>query len=177
MIEAICEKEKVLMTRLIAERLRGFIIAFGISSLPMGAPAQELSALPPELAQKVEQAVAACADFENGMLSLKHGAVHRIDLDGDLGKDWVLDEAGLVCSSAISLFCGSGGCLSHFLVDGHIASLLNQGWSIVTFGPHRTLLADVHGTQCDGINPTPCVTASVWDSDQSIWRSANAQWE
>ena len=163
--------------RLIALRLSGFLFAFAFSLLPIKGHAQELSELPTPLAQKVEQADKACADFEGGVLSLEHGAVHRIDLDGDLGKDWVLDEAGLVCSSAISLFCGSGGCLSHFLVDGHIASLLNQGWSMVTFGPHRTLLADVHGSQCDGINPTPCVTASVWDSDQSIWRSANAQWE
>ncbi|WP_162798521.1 hypothetical protein [Sulfitobacter sp. SK012] len=67
--------------------------------------------------------------------------------------------------------------MSHFLIEDHVATQLNQGWEMATIGPYRVLLADVHGTQCGGINPTPCFTASVWDADESVWRSAGAEWE
>jgi hypothetical protein len=137
----------------------------------------DLSELPPPFLEKIELAQDMCADFENGTFSLEWGAVVRADLDGDLDTDWVLNESGFACSSAPSLYCNTGGCLSHFLIGQEIQSLLNRGWNIVTFGPDRVLLADVHGSQCGGINPTPCTVASIWDSEATRWRSAGAKWE
>ena len=67
--------------------------------------------------------------------------------------------------------------MSHFLVCDVIGSLLNQGWDVVDLGTNRVLLTDVHGSQCGGINPTPCVTASTWDAEDGIWRSTAAEWE
>ena len=139
--------------------------------------AQDWSALPPQLLEKVEAAKQACSDFENGQFSLEFGAVQRVDLGGDIDRDWVLDEAGFACSSAVSLYCGTGGCMSHFLVEDRMFSLLNQGWDMANIGPFRVLLADVHGTQCGGINPTPCIVASAWDSEEKVWRSTAAEWE
>ncbi|WP_174822009.1 hypothetical protein [Ruegeria arenilitoris] len=141
------------------------------------ANAQDLSELPFPLLEKVEAAQQACSDFENGQFALELGAIHRVDLDGDIKRDWVLDEAGFACSTAVSLYCGTGGCMSHFLVEEHLFSLLNQGWDMANIGPFRVLLADVHGSQCGGINPTPCIVASVWDSDEMVWRSTGAEWE
>lgn len=141
------------------------------------AHAQDLSELPFQLREKVEAARQACSDFKNGQFSLELGAARRVDLDGDIQRDWVLDEAGFACSTAASLYCGTGGCMSHFLVEEHLFSLLNRGWDMANIGPFRVLLADVHGSQCDGINPTPCVVASVWDADAMVWRSTGAEWE
>jgi hypothetical protein len=133
--------------------------------------AQDLPTLPKPLAEKVEAAKKACADFENGQFALEWGAVSRVDLDGDLRPDWVLNEVGFACSSAASLYCGTGGCVSHFLVGDTVTSLLNQGWDVVTSGRHRVLLMDVHGSRCGGINPTPCVEALTWDREAKAWRS------
>ena len=97
-----------------------------------------------------------------------------------MGEDlynWVLDEAGFACSSAASLYCGTGGCMSHFLVGDRMSSLLNRGWEMMNIGRDRVLLADVHGSQCGGINPTPCIVASAWDAEEKVWRSTVAQWE
>ncbi|MGJ8583430.1 MAG: hypothetical protein ACSHXD_05005 [Marinosulfonomonas sp.] len=146
-------------------------------TLSLPASASEISALPAQLQEKVSQAQLACSDFENGNFALEWGAVARVDLDGDLRSDWALNEASFACSSAASLYCGTGGCMSHFLVGDVIGSLLNQGWDVVDLGPNRVLLADVHGSQCGGINPTPCVTASTWDAEDGIWRSTAAEWE
>ena len=141
------------------------------------ASAQDLSDLPSQLLEKVEAAQQACSDFENGQFALEFGAVQRVDLDGDIYRDWVLDEAGFACSSAVSLYCGTGGCMSHFLVEDRMYSLLNKGWDLANIGPFRVLLADVHGSQCGGINPTPCIVASAWDAEEKVWRSTVAQWE
>ena len=141
------------------------------------ANAQDWSGLPAQLLEKIEAAQQACSDFDNGQFALEFGAVHRVDLDGDYYMDWVLDEVGFACSSAVSLYCGTGGCMSHFLVGDRMSSLLNRGWEMTNIGRDRVLLADVHGSQCGGINPTPCIVASAWDPEEKVWRSTVAQWE
>ncbi len=156
-------------------RLFAVLLALGAGSGSVAA--QEAVELPKPLAAQLAAAEAECASFENGSLSMEWGAVRRVDLDGDRQPDWVLDEAGFVCSSAVSLFCGTGGCASHFLVGDVLQSVLNQGWEVVTIGPNRVVLLDVHGSLCGGINPTPCVVAGVWDADERMWRSAIAEFE
>jgi len=141
------------------------------------ATAADLTELPKELKAKVELAKKSCEDFDSGVFSLEWGAVERVDLDGDLYRDWVLNEFGFVCSTAASLYCGTGGCMSHFLVGDAAHSLLNKGWDVVASGSESVLLTQVHGSQCGGINPTPCVTASVWDPEKKTWRSTGAEWE
>lgn len=137
----------------------------------------DLPELPTQLQDKVEAATKACAGYENGEFAIEWGAVERVDLDGDLYLDWVLNESGFACSTAVSLFCGTGGCMSHFLVEDDLHSLLNQGWDMVDLGSNRVLLAVVHGSQCGGINPTPCVAASTWDTEEKRWRTTGAEWE
>ena len=156
----------------------GVCAAFWLALIAPASSA-DVSDLPEQLQKKVEMARQACADFEDGAFHLEWGAVDRVDLDGDLTHDWVLNERGFSCSTAASLFCGTGGCMSHFLVEEEDAlhSLLNQGWGLAVLGPNRVLLADVHGSQCDGINPTPCVTASTWDVDEKKWRTTGTEWE
>ena len=153
--------------------------AIATSCLFEVAPAfsADVSELPPQLQEKVEAAATACATFENGEFDLEWGAVDRLDLDGDLYHDWVLNESGFACSTAASLFCGTGGCMSHFLVEEELRSLLNQGCDVVDLGPNKVLLADVHGSQCGGINPTPCVTASTWDKEEKRWQTTGPEWE
>ena len=142
--------------------------AFSIVALST-VHAQDLSTLPKPLVEKAENARKACADFDNGKFALVRGAVRRVDLDGDLIPDWVLDESGFACSSAASLYCGTGGCDSHFLVGDKVTSLLNRGWKVVTLGRNNVLLIDVHGSRCGGINPTPCVEALTWDQEAKAW--------
>jgi hypothetical protein len=46
------------------------------------------------LAEKVTSAQQACAEIDNGQFSLDWGTMTRVDLDGDLAPDWVLDDSG-----------------------------------------------------------------------------------
>ena len=85
-----------------------FLAAVGAAFLAVSANAQDLSGLPAQLLEKVEAAQQACSDLDNGQFAVEFGAVHRVDLDGDIQPDWVLDEAGFACSTAASLYCGTG---------------------------------------------------------------------
>ncbi|WP_282153904.1 hypothetical protein [Ruegeria atlantica] len=164
----------------IVRQLKGLVSGIVlVSGLVWNSPAvaADLSQLPPGLQVTVDLAAQACAEFNNGQFDLDWGAVERVDLDGDLRRDWVLNESGFSCSSAASLYCGTGGCMSHFWVGEEVHSLLNQRWAVVDFGRQRVVVADIHGSNCDGINPTPCVTASVWDAEAKTWRSSAGYWE
>ncbi len=127
------------------------VIAVMVCVFACPGQAQDLSTLPKPLAEMVEAAQKACAVFETGVFALVWGAVNRVDLDGDLRPDWVLNDSAFACSSAASLYCGTGGCESHFLVGDTVISLLNQGWDVVTFGQNRVLLVDVHGSEIESI--------------------------
>jgi len=151
--------------------LRTVATTIVMALLPLAVEAQDLAGLPASLVEKVGAARYACAEFENGKFDLEWGAVTRTDLDGDLYPDWVLNESGFSCSSAASLYCGTGGCDTHFLVGSALTSLRNRGWTVATIGPLRVLLTHVHGSRCGGINPTPCVLAHAWDAEHKVWRT------
>jgi hypothetical protein len=155
----------------IGAHMRKLVACIVLALLPLAVLAQDLSTLPEPLVEKVTAAREACSGFNDGKFALEWGAVVRTDLDGDPELDWVLNERGFACSSAVSLYCGTGGCESHFLVGDTLTSLLTRGWEVVTFGRHRVLLTDVHGSRCGGINPTPCVESLVWDGEAKAWRS------
>jgi hypothetical protein len=157
--------------------MRRALFIAALATVPLAANALDLTGLPAALAEKVTLARQACADVKNGEFALEWGAVTRTDLDGDLSPDWVLDESAYACSTAVSMFCSTGGCMSHFLVGDVVASFRNQGWTVLMFGRNRVLLTDVHGTDCGGINPTPCFVARAWDPEAKLWRSVEARKE
>ena len=142
------------------------IVAGAFSS----ALAEDESALPPALAEVVAEARRDCAALDGGKLTIGWGAVRRPDLDGDEPPDWALDMRLVSCSSARTLFCGTGGCAAHFVVGDSRAEFLIKGWRMTDLGGLRALLMKVHGAHCDGTNLTPCVRALTWDAKERKWR-------
>ena len=142
-----------------------------LTTLPLAANALDLTGLPAALAQQVTAARQACADNGNGEFALEWGAVTRTDLDGDLSPDWVLDESAYACFTAVSMYCSTGGCMSHYLVGDVVTSFRNQGWTLVSFGRTPVLLTREHGSACGGNSPAPCFGARAWDPEAKAWRS------
>ena len=168
-------KAKMVPWTMREKQLKPVIAIAALATLPLTVNALDLTGLPAALAEKVTVARQACAKVENGEFALEWGAVTRTDLDGDLQPDWVLDESAYACSTAVSLFCSTGGCMSHFLVGDVATSFRNQGWTVLTFGQNPVLLTRVHGSQCGGNSPTPCFIARAWDPDAKLWRSVDAR--
>ncbi len=91
------------------------------------AHAQE-AAWPKEFASIIDEAKTYC----DGDFSVAPEAVTQRDLNGDGTLDWVLDSGGFRCSTAASLYCGTGGCGVDTLIDGTLSSLLLHSWDVVT---------------------------------------------
>ncbi len=130
------------------------------------AAAQAETELPDPLRAVLSERVTDCEGFESGTLELEADAIQRVDLTGNGEDDWVLDEFHLRCSSAASMYCGTGGCGLNLLVDGVVTSRLSKGWDVTDLGPLRTVLIQIHGSACGGTNVNACVEAMVWDATE-----------
>lgn len=149
--------------------------AFALSLMLVSAAplvAQDLTDVPMPLLDAIEAGGVACAE-QGGDFDMGVGALVQVDLDGDTEADWVLDEAYFACSTAASLYCGTGGCPVHLSVGDVAATLQAQSWEVaVTATGRHVLLATLHGVHCDGYGTTHCVGALTWDAETSGWRSA-----
>ncbi|WP_299749552.1 hypothetical protein [uncultured Tateyamaria sp.] len=103
-----------------------------------------------------------CASIENGQLTVQDGAVRQVDLTGDGVPDDIVELRLLSCSTAASLFCGTGGCGIAVIVDQRRFDFLVKAWEIVPFGQDIVLLFNVHGAECGGSNLRRCYEAKVW---------------
>ena len=135
---------------------------------PGAAQAQDL---PAALQAEIDTARADCAAFEDGTLEVPWGATTRTDLTGDGAMDLVLDLGQLRCSSAASLYCGTGGCSVLFAVGDTVTRRLSKGWSVERMGPLTVVLNQRHGNDCGGTNLRPCVEAMVWSPEENRFSS------
>ena len=130
------------------------------------APAWALS---PEAQALLDRAAAECASFENGVFEAGE-AVQEFSLRnymGDLEVE-VIDESAFACSSAASLYCGSGGCLLNVVAEGTVTSWQATGWQIVSWGPNDILLLSRDGAWCDGSGAEVCYEAVVWSDGRPL---------
>ncbi|MEM9046071.1 MAG: hypothetical protein AAGC81_15390 [Pseudomonadota bacterium] len=110
----------------------------------------------------IEQVRADCAEFEDGALDVKPGAVSQVELTGDDRPEEIVDSRFLSCSSAASLYCGTGGCSIWVLAEGTTRNLLVKDWQVVDHFGTPVLLSNIHGSECGGDNTRRCARAYVW---------------
>lgn len=113
----------------------------------------------------IAEARALCEGFENGRFEAPPGTVTETDLTGDGVAETIVDERRYTCSSAASMYCGTGGCNIVVLAGGGAHRFLVKDWRIIDWGPDRILLTAVHGANCEGTNLRRCYEALVWSED------------
>jgi hypothetical protein len=74
----------------------------------------------------LEEARKNCESFEGGIFEARD-AVQPVDLSGDGVPETVVDESRFSCSSAASMYCGTGGCMVRAIVGDRTFSLARQG--------------------------------------------------
>jgi hypothetical protein len=128
------------------------------------AHASEAVAERNELALKkvIERAEQDCKGYQDGKLIMTKKAWPRIDLTGDGNPDVIVDARRFRCSTAATLWCGTGGCPITVITDGRAHEFLAKGWKVVDWSNLRILLLEVHGSECGGTNLRNCVRAVVW---------------
>ena len=122
---------------------------------------------PPVFAQTtgqevIEQARKECASLDDGTLDVSQGAITSIDVTGDGVADEVVDMSKVICSSARSFFCGTGGCGLTIIANGKSSDFLAKAWKVVMWDEQPILLLIVHGSECGYNNLRRCYRAAVW---------------
>ncbi len=113
------------------------------------------------------EAAQACTAQDNGTFT-SDGAVKQIDLTGDGTPDTVVDEALFKCSTAESLYGGTGGSMVHFLVGEHETARLVQGWDTANWAGSTIILLSLHGGECGGAGVDACFEAMTWGANSFV---------
>ena len=130
---------------------------------------EPLLAASPAAQMLVDRAAADCRDLDDGEFDLGN-AVSQIELRSQFGavQAEMVDESAYACSSAASLFCGTGGCMLHVVVDGEVKSWQATGWRLIDWGPDRILLIGRDGGWCGGAGAEVCYEAIVWSNGKAL---------
>lgn len=106
-------------------------------------------------------AEADCRGLDNGVFEAQD-AVTEIDLDDDGELDRIVDTSRFKCSSAASLYCGSGGCDIHAVIGEESWSYQSEGWRMIDWDGRPILLIARDGGWCGGAGAQLCYEAVVW---------------
>ncbi|WP_050932162.1 hypothetical protein [Aestuariivita boseongensis] len=126
-------------------------------------------AVSPEAQQLIDRAAADCQAFENGEFD-QGDAVIEIELRSQFGTvdAELVDESQYACSSAASLYCGTGGCMLNLIVNGETMAWQATGWRLIDWGPDRILLIGRDGGWCGGAGAEVCYEALVWSNGKML---------
>lgn len=109
----------------------------------------------------IEEAKLVCNQLDNGVFDAGK-AVTEIDLNGDGTADEIIDESLFGCSSAASLYCGSGGCALHAVVGDTVTSWQALSWKTIDWNQDKVLLIGRDGGWCGGMGAEYCYEALNW---------------
>ncbi|MEO0682440.1 MAG: hypothetical protein AAF192_18725 [Pseudomonadota bacterium] len=115
----------------------------------------------------VQEAAESCRSFNDGVFDAAD-AVREVDLDGVAPLDRLVDESRFRCSSAASMYCGSGGCGLHAAIGDRAWRWQAEGWRMVDWGLMRVLLVARDGGWCGGVGAQTCVEAVVWSGGEAL---------
>lgn len=139
--------------------MRRLLIALCLTLLPVPALASVDTIL--------SEAAAMCTDQEKGVFS-SEGAVRSLDVTGDGQPDTLVDELLFTCTTAASLYGGSGGSMIHVIVGDVQSDFLVQGYEVLNWAGRTILLLAVHGSSCNSIGADPCFEALVWNGERFL---------
>ena len=115
--------------------------------------------------QIVQDARSECASFEGGAFDSTEQTILLKDLTGDGRPEEIVDASQFSCSTAASMWGGTGGTQLWVVVDGEKFEFLAHQWQVVEMKGKNILLLAVHSSQCsDTIGP--CYRALVWDEGE-----------
>lgn len=132
-------------------------IVLAIMFLPSMTLANEASSA----AKIVQNAKQECNGIDNGEFHSTEKAITSYDITGDGQMEEVVDAAQFSCSTALTLWGGSGGTFLWVVAPDKTYEFLAHRWRMIDFDGQSVLLLAVHSSQCsDDIGP--CYRAFVW---------------
>ena len=111
----------------------------------------------------VQKAKKQCESLESGQFHTTERTITLHDFTGDGRPEEVVDASQFSCSSAASLWGGSGGTLLWVVAEGKAHEFMAHKWRVVDMDGQKILLLAVHSSQCSD-NVGPCYRALVWNN-------------
>lgn len=137
-----------------------FSVALLLTILPCPAMADKL---PSSAAEIIQQAKQECYGLDKGEFYSTDKAVISRDITGDGNPEEFIDAAQFSCSTAATMWGGSGGTFLWVVAPDKIYEFLAHKWRVVDMDGQSVLLLAVHSSQCsDDIGP--CYRAYVWQN-------------
>lgn len=118
----------------------------------------------------VRNAKHECRSFENGEFHATEKAITLHDITGDGKPEEFVDGEQFSCSTALTLWGGTGGTYLWVVVAGKPYEFLAHRWKVVDVGDQNVLLLAVHSSQCSE-TIGPCYRAFVWQDGFRTTRS------
>ena len=103
-----------------------------------------------------------CRSISNGEFYAAEGAVTQIDITGDGVSNQIVDASQFACSTAVTPYCGTGGCPLTIIVNDRPFEFQAQRWKVVHWDEQPVLLLQVHSAACESNNWQPCIKAMTW---------------
>jgi hypothetical protein len=127
--------------------------------------------LPANLPKVVQDAVAKNnKECEEGTSPIfKPGFLTTKDINGDGKPDFILNYEHFQCGELVSLFCGTGGCLTEIFVsddDGSYLPVWNEMARRIRFATvskRPAMLIDLHGSACGRLGAERCAMTLYWN--------------
>ncbi len=111
-----------------------------------------------------QKAISECKGLDEGEFDSTEKTTTLHDLTGDGRPEEIVDASQFSCSTAASLWGGSGGTYLWAIVDGKAYEFLAHRWKVVDMDGQNILLLAVHSSECsDEIGP--CYRAVVWGGE------------
>ena len=110
----------------------------------------------------LEQARQHCRSIKNGEFHAQNDAVTQLDVTGDGVPDQVIDASQFACSTAVTPYCGTGGCPLTVIVNGKPFQFQALRWKVINWDAQPVLLLHVHSAACESNNWQPCIKAMTW---------------
>ena len=109
----------------------------------------------------IQKAKNECDELDDGKFNATEQAITLHDFTGDGRPEEVVDASQFSCSTAVSMWGGSGGTYLWVIVDGKTYEFLAHKWRVVDVDGQKVLLLAVHSSECsDTIGP--CYRSLVW---------------
>lgn len=111
----------------------------------------------------MDQARADCSSFDDGVLETDpNNTITLVDLTGDGKPEEIVDGSKFSCPTALTLFCGTGGCAVTIIVNEKPFEFLSKGWKVENNVDGKPLFKSaVHWSQCN--YKSTCWEAFKWD--------------
>lgn len=150
--------------------MRIIILVLGVIAFhPCVTQASKLSTAATEIIQNARQ---KCNDLDNGEFYSTEKAIVLHDFAGDGKPEELIDAAQFSCSTAATLWGGSGGTYLWVVAPDKTYEFLAHKWRVIDVDGQSVLLLAVHSYQCSD-KVGPCYRAYVWQNGFRTTRSGN----